>query len=61
MEVCQMFTQVKFNNSTLEVPANTSVEDAKAALERVFPEVKNADYSIEDGVLEFKVQANEKG
>lgn len=56
-----MFTQVKFNNSTLEVPSGTTVEDAKQALERVFPEVKNANYSIEDGVLEFKVQANEKG
>lgn len=59
----QQYTSIEFNGTVLpnNLPEGTSVEQTREALARFYPEVANASHTIEDGVLKFTVQANEKG
>lgn len=61
MEMQESFNKVLFNGNQLDVPTGTSVEDARAGLKAIYPEIGDADHSIEDGVLTFTLRANSKG
>lgn len=57
-----MFTKIVFNGQTIDnIPAGFTVEQAREAVKTFYPEVSNASYTIEDGVLTFRIKAQEKG
>lgn len=53
---------VVYNGSTLNLPAGTTVEEARAALVGIYPEIANADATLNaQGQLVFTVKAGTKG
>lgn len=50
-----------YGRNKIERPADESVEDVKAALAEIFPELANATYSAEGDTVTFQVRAANKG
>lgn len=53
--------KIKYLDNVIEVPENTTNEQARESLRAIFPEVANATIEEIEGGIEFKVQANTKG
>lgn len=52
---------VRYGETTLEVPAGTTIENAKAALAQFYPEIADAEGFVEGNDIVFKVKAGTKG
>ena len=52
---------VRHNGENIPVEANLTLEEIKAAMAQLFPEVRNATPIEENGVIRFFVEAGEKG
>ena len=53
---------VKYGDTQLPMPGDTTTVDAKEALARFYPEVRNAQAIVSDnGDIEFKVVSGTKG
>lgn len=52
---------VKYGETTLSVEAGTSLDNIKASMAKIFPELKNAEAVLNGNVVEFKVKAGTKG
>ena len=53
---------VKYGDTQLPMPVGTTAADAKEALARFYPEVRNAQAHVDDaGNVEFKVVSGTKG
>lgn len=54
-------TFVQYGDTRLEIPAGSTVADAKAALSQFYPEVADAEGTVEGDTIVFKVKAGTKG
>lgn len=52
---------VSYGDTSLSVPAGTSLASVKESMSRIFPELKNADAVLEGNSITFKVKAGTKG
>jgi ethanolamine ammonia-lyase small subunit len=53
--------EVRYNDTSLNVPDGTSVDAIKASMTRIFPELASATASESNGVVTFSVNAGTKG
>lgn len=53
--------RVTYGDTTLEVAAGTSLNDVKASMSRIFPELKNSEAVLEGQNITFRVKAGTKG
>ena len=52
---------VVYGETTLAVPAGTSLDSVKASMSQIFPELKNAEVVLEGSTIKFQVKAGTKG
>ena len=52
---------VVYGDTTLSVPAGTSLDSVKESMTQIFPELKNAEAVLEGSTIKFKVKAGTKG
>lgn len=53
--------RVRYGDTEINLPGDTSVEDAREVLSQIHPEVANATAQEDDGVVTFTVQSGKKG
>lgn len=53
--------KVVYGSNTIEVPEGTSIEDIKAGLKSIYPEIANATVSETEDGYKFEVKAGTKG
>lgn len=53
--------RVVYGDTSLEVAAGTSLNDVKASMSRIFPELKNSEAVLQGSEIHFRVKAGTKG